>query len=61
MALGLMAIAKAQAVVVIVSPDSSQATMDRSAVQAVFLGQEQRVGGATFLVVFRNDDVVSDV
>jgi hypothetical protein len=56
-----MAIAKAEAVVVIVSPDCSQATMDRSAVQAVFLGQEQRVGGAPLLVVFRNVHVVFDV
>ncbi len=61
MALALMAIAKAEAVVVIVSPDCSQATMDRSAVQAVFLGQEQRVGGAPLLVVFRNVHVVFDV
>jgi hypothetical protein len=38
---------------VIVAADSSQAQMEKAAVQAVFLGQEQRVGGAPVVVVFQ--------
>jgi hypothetical protein len=53
MALSLVAGAKAEAGAVIVGADSSQAAMDKSAVQAVFLGQEQRVGGAPVVVVFQ--------
>jgi len=43
----------AHAGAVIVSADSSVATLDKSAVQNVFLGREQNVGGAPVVLVFQ--------
>ena len=53
LALTLIAAAEAKAGAVIVAADSSQASMDKAAVQAIFLGQQQRVGGAAVALVFQ--------
>lgn len=58
--LGLALSNLAQAGAVIVSADSSQAAMDQSRVQAVFLGRESSVGGSPVVLVFQKSGPVRE-
>ena len=58
--LGLATTFNANAGAVIVAANSAQAAMDQAAVQGVFLGRDQRVGGEAVALVFQKPGAARD-
>lgn len=56
----LMGAPLAQAGAVIVAADSSEAALDKSVVQAVFLGRTQRIGGSPVVLVMQKSGAVRE-
>lgn len=58
--MGLALSAQAQAGAVIVSADSAVSSLDKSAIQGVFLGRNQKVGDAPVALVFQRGGAVRE-